>query len=77
MYGKHKVKVYSITFNAYTNCLHDTVSNGTYDIKDAEYMYVGRDPLLIREDEIEKYRTWGGGIKDLHYVGNLIEEDKA
>ena len=75
MFGKIKTKIYSVTFNQYTNCMKDTVSvkndDGTYD-----YLDVGDSPLLIREEEIEKYRHWGEGIKDLHYVGELVEDEK-
>ena len=64
------VKIYSVEFLQYTNCMSDTVWNEETD----EYIDVGKEPFLIREDEIEKYRGYGKGIKRMVFVGNLVIE---
>ena len=58
-------KVYEVEFIQYTNTLNDTVSDGE------KYIDVSRDPFLIFEDEIEKYKSFGHGIKSLRFVGNM------
>ena len=64
------VKIYKVEFIQYTNCMHDTVWNEELN----EYIDVGKEPFLIREDEIDKYRGYGKGIKTMVFVGNLVIE---
>ena len=61
---KKFVKLYKITFNSYAN---DTVSND-----DGEYITIPKVGLVIREDEIEQYKSYGDGIKELSIVGEMI-----
>lgn len=72
-----KVKIYSVVFRRYTNCSRDTISDRTEDslsdLTTSKYLDVGRDPFLIREDEIEKYRYWGCGIESLTFVGHMFD----
>jgi len=67
--------VYSVTFNHYTNCMRNAVSNNS---KDLDYIDIDPDtPLLIFEDEVEKYQQYGGGISHLICVGEMeITDDK-
>lgn len=65
--------VYSVTFNRYTNCMRNTVSNNN---KTLDYVDINPDiPLLIFEDEIEKYQQYGGGISHLICVGEMETTD--
>lgn len=64
-----EVKIYSVTFCRYTNCMHNCVSNNDH----TEYLNLPDDhKFLIREDEIETYKNYGGGIKDLQLVGYML-----
>lgn len=68
--------VYSVTFNRYTNCCRNAVANNN---KALDYIDINPDnPLLIFEDEIEKYKQYGGGISHLICVGEMeIADDKC
>ena len=63
-----KHKVYSIEFNQYTNCMRDTV----WCEEEDKYLDVGKGTFLILEEDIDKYRKFGGGIKSLIYVGDIL-----
>ena len=64
-------KVYAVEFVEYTNFSKDTVrSNKTLD-----YISLGKEPFLIYEDEIEKYKGYGKGIRTLTLVGSI--DDKS
>lgn len=67
MVGYKKVKVYSVTFVQYTNCMRDTVWNE----EDDEYLKVGRDPFLVREDELDYYKKFGDGFETIRLVGYM------
>ena len=76
MFGTKKVKIYSVKFIRYTDYSRDTVSNDAEEIKDSIYLDVGTEPFLIREDQIEFYKQFGGGIASLTFVGNLAVGDE-
>ena len=68
------VKVYSVTFMQYTNCSNQTISNN--DKKDTKYITVNEHgfehaPFLIKENDIDKYKDFGGGIKELIFAGYM------
>ena len=63
-------KVYAIDFIRYTDCLNDTVSNSDPD--NTEYIEVGRhEPFLVVEDDIDHYMKFGGGIRNMKFVGYI------
>lgn len=64
-------KVYAVEFMEYTNYSRDTVSNGEREIKNMEHINVGKEPFLVRESELEKYRKFGGGFRNVKFVGNM------
>ena len=67
-------KIYSITFNQYTNCLNNTVSDGNKEIGKTEYVHCDSDgSLLIREDEFDFYQKYGQGIKSMNYIGIMYD----
>lgn len=77
---KELKKVYAIEFNQYTNYTCKTVAhndNGS-DAKTLDYLDMpeGVSPLLIFEDEIDKYRQYGNGIKLLKLVGEMYVSEK-
>lgn len=61
-------KVYAVEFIQYTNCMHDTVWCEEAD----KYLDVGKGTFLIREEDIDKYRKFGHGIKTLTYIGDML-----
>lgn len=66
-------KVYSVEFMEYTDILQDTVSDWdgkSSSIKDIKYLKVGHN-FLLRESQLEKYRKFGGGYKNIKFVGYL------
>jgi len=70
--GEDMEKVYEVEFMEYTNCMKDTVSNQAKEIGDRKYIGVGKEPFLVRESELEKYRAWGNGFRIIRFVGNII-----
>ena len=66
-------KIYMVEFMLYSNYLRDTVStydgSYSYDISKIEYLNIGKEPFLIRESEIEKYRKFGNGYRKLEFIG--------
>ena len=66
------MKIYSVTFNEYTNYAKDTVSNGeTIGSGNVPYVHVGNQPFLITEEQIIAASKYGKGIKEMIFVGNL------
>ena len=66
------MKIYSVTFNEFTNYMKDTVSNRKQiGSNDDQYIGLGSQPLLVTEDQIEAIKQYGGGIETLKFVGNL------
>ena len=65
------VKVYIVQF-----CKIDTISKAVYSEADRDGNQTRiqfNGPFLIREDEIDKYRNYGGGIESLTLVGTMID----
>ncbi len=59
-------KIYAVEFLHYTNCMNNCVTDGE------RYINIERtQPFLIREDDIEKYKHFGGGIRLLTFMGNM------
>lgn len=77
-----KVKIYEVTFLRYTICMNDTVSDQkedftfSKDFSDLKYLDV-QSPFLIKEADIPYYQKFGGGFKDLRFVGYLGELDES
>lgn len=71
----YKEKIYFVEFMTYTNCMKDTVSNwdgkGDPFGKDIKYLDVGHN-FLIKESEIEKYKKFGQGYRNIKFVGELM-----
>ena len=67
-------KIYSVTFCQYTNCMNDTVRRNSDDKFCMDFIHTGRDPFLIPEDKIDYYMGYGGGIKDMNFVGCMEDE---
>lgn len=64
-------KVYKVEFMEYTNCMRDTVSNQEMEIGNRKYLTVGKEPFLVKESELDKYRAWGNGFRHIEFVGNI------
>lgn len=70
------IKIYSVTFNRYTDTLSNIIPNNS---KESDFIEVGycndsRREFLIREDQIPFYMNYGGGIKELKLVGWMYKE---
>lgn len=71
-------KLYYVTFMYYTNCINDTVSNyesNGHDLERIEYLTVGAEPFLLRESDLPKYQKFGGGYREIKFVGNIPVSD--
>lgn len=67
-------KVYEVTFMNYTSALRYTVSDWDGDpsnLSKVKYLDVTTSPFLLRESELSKYKCYGGGFRDILFVGNL------
>lgn len=64
-------KVYVVEFMHYSNAMKDYVSNNADTEKDVKYLNVGREPFLVKESDLEKYRGYGGGFRSITFVGNI------
>lgn len=67
-------KVYKVTFMLYTNAMRDTVSDWDgkgHSLADCEYLDVGKESFLLRESQLEYYRKFGGGYRNIEFVGQI------
>lgn len=66
-------KVYAVEFMAYTNCLNDTVSDwdGVSSFTGNEKYLTVKGPkvFLVKESDLDKYRKYGQGYKNLTCIG--------
>lgn len=77
------VKVYSVKFIQYTNCSNDTISSNNKE--NTKYIKINERgfenvPFLIKENDIDKYKDFGGGIKELIFAGYMEDsglDDKS
>ena len=63
-------KVYEVEFMEYTNYSKEAVSDGG-DIGNTKYIYVNKEPFLIKESEFDKYMKFGKGFRIVKFVGNM------
>ena len=70
------VKLYRVTFNEYTNYMHDTVAR--YTDKEGkelslleQYLHIPKTGLIIREDELNQYKEYGNGFSSIQIVGEM------
>ena len=66
-------KIYSVEFMTYTDGLKDTVSDWDGEsgsIKDIKYLKVP-EPFLVKESDLDKYRTYGDGYRNTKFVGYM------
>ena len=69
-------KVYAVEFNQYTNCMCNTVSDDG-DLASTRYVDMPEyGSFLIFEDQIEFYKQFGQGFKQLTYVGEIEVENE-
>ena len=67
-------KVYKVTFMQYTNAMKDTVSDWDgkgHSLADCEYLDVGKESFLLRESQLEYYRKFGKGYRNIEFVGQI------
>ena len=66
-------KVYKVEFMEYTNYSKDAVSDETKEIGHGQILHVGKEPFLVKECDLEKYKNYGGGYRSIIFVGYLEE----
>lgn len=64
-------KIYAIEFMQYTDFGKTCVSNGAYELKDLKYLDTKQEPFLVRESDLEKYKIYGQGYRNLTFVGYM------
>ena len=74
------MKIYAVTFNKYTNCQRDTVTNRDSlppeEAHNHKMIHAGGDgKFLVTEDQIIDMLDYGGGIRNMEFVGNLYDSD--
>ena len=63
--------------------MRDTVSDNKKEIGTSEYIdcyntgFCDDGTVLIREDEFDYYRQFGGGIKTMNFVGIMYDTRKG
>ena len=70
-----RIKIYSVVFVQYTNCLRDTVSTDEEDWDKVKYLTIPKTGLLIREDELDEYKKYGQGFKSITLVGEMYVKE--
>lgn len=71
-----RIKIYSVVFVEYTNCIRDTVSTSEEDWAKVEYLTIPKTGLLVREDELDEYKKYGQGFKSAILVGEMYVNEK-
>lgn len=70
-------KVYSVKFRQYCTALNTQVSNAPEDgprRNSDQYTYLNTkgDPIIIRESDLDYFRTYGYGFLEIKYIGQLV-----
>ena len=71
-----RIKIYSVVFVEYTNCLRDIVRTNEEDLGNVEYLEIPKTGLLIREDELDEYKKYGQGFKSTTLVGEMYVKEE-
>lgn len=66
------VKLYEVTFMAYTDASLTKVYNGITN----EYLDIKNTPMVIQEDQIGHYMNFGDGINSMKFIGYLHDKNK-
>ena len=66
-------KIYSVEFMNYTNYMRDTVSDYSEhnDLSKTKYISVGKEPFLVKESNLDKFKHFGGGYRSITFVGMM------
>lgn len=71
-------KIYEVEFMIYnTSYSHDAVSSNPGEVKkDTKYLDTSASPFLVRESDLHIFQKYGGGFRNLRYVGTLHIPDE-
>ena len=70
-------KIYDVEFMHYTSYSHDAVSSNPGEVKkDTKYLDTSASPFLVRESDLHIFQKYGGGFRNLRYVGTLHIPDE-
>ena len=65
-------KIYDVEFMYYTGYTKDSVSSDPGEAKkDTKYLDTSASPFLVRESDLHIFQKYGGGFRNLRYVGTL------
>ena len=70
-------KIYEVEFMFYTGYSKDAVSSSPGEAKkDTKYLDTSASPFLVRESDLHIFQKYGGGFRNLRYVGTLHIPDE-
>ncbi len=70
-------KIYEVEFMYYTGYSRDAVSSNPGEVKrDTKYLDTSASPFLVRESDLYIFQKYGGGFRNLRYVGTLHIPDE-
>ena len=70
-------KIYDVEFMYYTGYSRDAVSSNPGEAKkDTKYLDTSASPFLVRESDLYIFQKYGGGFRNLRYVGTLHIPDE-
>ena len=70
-------KIYDVEFMYYTGYSRDAVSSNPGEVKkDTKYLDTSASPFLVRESDLHIFQKYGGGFRNLRYVGTLHIPDE-
>ena len=71
----NSVKLYSVVFNQYSDCLNNAVSYEDPDTQKTRYLHIPKTGLVVREDKLQDYAKFGNGFSSISIVGEIYDED--
>lgn len=70
-------KIYDVEFMFYGSYTKDSVSSNPGEAKkDTKYLDTSASPFLVRESDLHIFQKYGGGFRNLRYVGTLHIPDE-
>ena len=72
IFEKDVEKVYAVEFMEYNDALKESVG---HNYEEMTYIEIPYSPFLVRESDLEFYRNYGCGFREIHFVGCLPKID--
>ena len=65
------MKLYKVEFNKYSNRIYYNVYSEKYD----KYLTTNNRHIIISENDIDYFKSFGDGIYRMEYVGDLFKRE--